>query len=706
MWPFVFSNDIIIPGDAMMISKLDKLFKILVAKSNMYITEYRIPDLWNVGNYDGAEKRNLASHELAVNPYRFYASIIKKIIFPQRIDNVDYSQSLSMIQSSHTNTHQDTNWVRRSFLYSLLIRTSTAWDHDHSGVLDSVNQDGFKETGTFIKTLALLPLLKKIGVDTLYLLPLTRFSLTNKKGDLGSPYGVASFFELSPELKDPMTGDEMTVEEEFQALVEACHILSMRVTIDIIPRTHAVDNDLIKTHPEWFYWIKASEVNDYRVPRVPGLGKTLYPAPDLMPKVYASPDVKRHIAMFQTNPKSQNPQLWDALLNKNRENLAAEIKDQFNLMIAPGFSDQINDTQPPWSDITFFRLFLDHPHAHIKYLDNPQTPPYILFDTIKSVLYPGELPNLELWNLISNIIPHFQTTYGIDGARIDMGHALPQTLHAMIFSKARAIDPYFAFIAEEMNPFNALAAQKIGYNVIIGNGFWMEPRIHEGKLTEFVFSAPQFALPMFAGCETHDTPRIAGRVGGRVLARMVAVLNLFIPTYVPFMNSGQEVYEIQPINTGVDCIESDLWHLPKTDPYYGKLALFDKYAFHYLDDQRWEIPDHLDGVKFVRLRWINELTDAKCFVPLSLSGSSLLIGFGFYQKQTGKCLMVFVNPDCEHDFSTKALIQPLRNLSHNLSRNGTVVYATYAYGGPFTLFDSCGSLDLHLMPGEVKIIEM
>jgi hypothetical protein len=690
----------------MVMGKLEKLYQLLQSKSAIQVKQYRIPDLWNVGNYVGDELCSFDTHELNVNPYRFYASIIKNNIFPFKNVDIDYSKSLSIINNDTPASQLGGSWIHRSFLYSLLIRTSTAWDHDHSGSLDSINKDGFKETGTFVKTLALLPLLKKMGIDTLYLLPLTRFSLLNKKGDLGSPYGVASFSELDPDLKDSLTGDSMTVEEEFLAFIEACHILALRVTIDIIPRTHAVDNDLMKIHPDWFYWIKASESSDYRVPSVPGLGKTLYPAPDLMPYVYASPDVKRHIAMFQIDPQSQNPELWKELLSQNQVSLAEAIKNQFNLMIAPGFSDQINDTQPPWSDITFFRLYLDHPTAHIKLLDNPHTPPYILFDTIKAVLYPGAIPNWKLWDLLANIIPHFQNTYGIDGARIDMGHALPQKLHTMIFSRARAIDSDFAFIAEEMNPFNAQAAQAIGYNVIIGNGFWMEPRINEGKLTEFVFSAPNCVLPMFAGCETHDTPRIAGRPGGRILARMVVVLNLFIPTYVPFMNSGQEVYEVQPINTGVDCQKSDLWHLPKTDPYYGKLALFDKYAFHYLDDSRWDIPVHLEGLKSVRARWLTELNDVTCFVPLSLSNSTILIGLGYYQKSTGNCLMIFVNPDCEHDISPIAKIQPLRDKSKNQSRKGMIVYATYADGGQFTNFDSQGSVILHLLPGEVKIVEM
>ena len=55
----------------------------------------------------------------------------------------------------------------------------------------------------------------------------------------------------------------------------------------------------------------------------------------------------------------------------------------------------------------------------------------------------------------------------------------------MIITKARDVDYDFAFIAEELNPENAGKALELGYNIIIGNGFWMEPRIWEKKLHKF-----------------------------------------------------------------------------------------------------------------------------------------------------------------------------------------------------------------------------
>ena len=161
------------------------------------------------------------------------------------------------------------DWIKESVVYSMMIRTSTSWDHDRSGDLENENLYQLKDTGTFVKTLAILPLLKKMGVDVVYMLPISKFSTKDKKGELGSPYGVSNFYELDPNLKDPITGNDFTVEDEFQAFVEACHILDMKVMIDFIPRTNAIENDLIIEHPEWFYWIKSEEYPNYLPPVVP-----------------------------------------------------------------------------------------------------------------------------------------------------------------------------------------------------------------------------------------------------------------------------------------------------------------------------------------------------------------------------------------------------------------------------------------------------
>jgi glycosidase len=625
---------------------------------------------------------------------------------PNKKQNQNYCQSLSKINKTKVNKNQiGGEWIRKSVLYSTMIRVSSAWDHDRSYSLDINNFDSLKETGTFVKMLALLPLLKKMGVDTLYLLPLSRFSLKDKKGELGSPYGVANFFDLDPNLKEPMTQNLMSVEEEFQALIEACHILDIRVTIDIIPRTNAVENDLIKEHPDWFYWIKADRFNDYRVPYVEGLPNTISPEPKYMESVYQSSDVSRHIEMFQTNPKEQNEELFEKII-KDSNDFIQDIEKEFNLKIAPAFSDHINDIQPPWTDVTFFRMFMDHPIETSKYLKNQSTAPYILFDTIKANLFPGKQPNTELWNLLKNIIPFYQKKYGIDGARIDMGHALPKELLQLIINEARKNDPDFAFIAEELNPGNSQSAKEAGYNIIIGNGFWMQPRIWEKKLHKFVYGAADLAIPMFACSETHDTARIAARDGGVTLARMLTILNMFLPNSVPFINSGQEVYETQPMNTGIDCTNDDRFRLPPNDLFYGKLALFDKYAIHYLNHNRWELADHLDGIKNIRAQWIDQITDLKYYQPIYFNEfDSPALGVSYFNPSSKKCLLIVANTNCYNDVHCNAKLDKLRDKSKNYNNFGKLLYATYEFGRDYHDFSPDGRIFFHLGAGEVKIIE-
>ena len=690
----------------MPLSKIEKLRNILIKKVDLGKINYAVPDLWNAWDYQGEEMRKLPSLEILVNPYNFYASVIDKYILPNKKSSDDYLKSLSQINGKKVSKNEvGGDWVRKSVLYSTMIRTSSAWDHDRSYSLDIENFNGLKETGTFVKTLVLLPLLKKMGVDTLYLLPLSRFSLKDKKGELGSPYGVANFLDLDPNLKEPMTGKMMTLEEEFQALVEACHMLDMRVIIDIIPRTNAVENDLIKDHPDWFYWIKADEAHLFRVPFVKSLENTLPPDAKYMDQVYDCDDVLRHIKMFQFDPKTKDPVLFEKLLNSST-NLLEDIEKNFNLKIAPAFSDHINDIQPPWTDVTFFRMFMDHPRETKKYLKDIFTPPYILFDTIKANLFPGEKPNIELWNTLKNIIPYYQKTYGIDGARIDMGHALPNELLAMIIKEARIIDKDFAFIAEELNPDNAPKAKAAGYNIIIGNGFWMEPRIWEKKLHKFVYGAKDIALPMFACAETHDTARIAGRDGGKTLARMTSTLNMMLPNLVPFINSGQEIYEIQPMNTGVDCTSEDKYKLPPNDLFYGKLALFDKYAFHYLNYDRWELADHLDGIKKIRNAWLEQITDLSCYEPIYFNEfDSPAIGVSYYDKTTKKCLLVVANSNVYNEFHGNADIHKLRDKAKNYNNFGKLLYSTYEFGRDYHDFAPDGKVYFHLGAGEVKIIE-
>jgi len=687
---------------------LEKLLTTLEKNKGTSVYNYTIPDLWNCFDYDKSKFIKTPTRELIVNPYEFYSSIIKDYILPNKKENLDYQDSLSKsLNVTHPKSYVGGDWIKKSVVYSTMIRTSSAWDSDRSGKLEDKNIYDMSETGSFVKMLSLLPLLNKMGVDVVYMLPISKFSLKDKKGDLGSPYGVSNFNELDPNLKDPLTKNDMTIDEEFKAFVEACHILDMRAMIDIIPRTNSVSNDLIKDYPDWFYWIKASEYDNYKVPKIDNIGDTSVPSVNLMKKVYQDSDTYRHINMFQYDPKTQNEKLWNTI--KNSADLDKEIEKNFDLRVAPAFSDHINDSQPPWTDVTFFRIYKDIPKETISFLDTADRPPYILFDTIKSNMYHGKIPNMELWEKLADIVPSYQRRFGIDGARIDMGHALPSKLLAMIMSKAKENDADFSFIAEELQPANASFAKKTGYNMIIGNGFVMEPRVFEGNLHEFVYGINNLPLPMFACGETHDTPRLAAREGNEKLSKMLTVLNMFIPNSVPFINSGQEIFERQPMNTGLDSRKNEKYSLDRHDPYNGKLALFDKYQFHYTNNRRWELPDILDFIKPIRKKWLKEITNKKSFVPIyNADHSKTFIGLAYFKKTKNNkdsCLMILANADTYKQQLLRPNISELRRLSGNTSMIGRLVFSTHEDPRKFTQFYDFNSLDLHLGEGEVKIVE-
>lgn len=614
---------------------LKKVSKAIVAqeKKNRHIFNYVIPKLWDSPNVLVDQKISVNNEHVIVNPYQYFNELIDQVILKQNPE-----------QLYQTNTHGD--WIKDSFVYSMMIRSSASYDHDRSGTIETNNMYGLKETGTFIKALAYLPTLKKMGITVLYLLPISKYSRKNKKGELGSPYGVSNFFELDEGLSDPLVGD-LSIETQFKALVEACHRFGIKVIIDIIPRTNSVNSDYIKDHPEWFYWISSKDLPDYKPPMVNTLNHGLPAKEEYFEELFSSEEVIAHIKKFTKNPKEMNPELWDSLLETHKKDPNLDfnelIESKFGLTVAPAFSDRINDPQPAWSDVTFFRLYLDHPIASTKYLKEiGKVNPYILYDVAKASYNPGNKINQPLWDTIVNIIPSYINEYGIDGARIDMGHALPNPLVASIIEKAREINPDFAFIAEELDVENAAVSLEKGYNMIIGDGFIRLPRVKEGLFNSFVYGAINLEAPMFSVGETHDSPRLSAREGNDDLNEMITLYNLFIPNTIPFLNSGQELFEKQPMNTGLDCRVNEAFLLDEDDPMYGKLALFDRVSFGYTHPRAPQLIEKLSLLQPIRTKYLAAIQDTNKTYPLGFSAPwDRAAGVAYVQED--HCLLALVN---------------------------------------------------------------
>ncbi len=549
--------------------------------------DYAVPKLWIPPWFDGEVKE--IDGRYFVNPYEFYASIIEKIL-KGTVEGIDYSKSLSLI-----NGEEDRGWLRRSNLYTMFIRPSLSYNHKGFGRFEETDILGFKESGTFLKATALLPYLKSFDIDAVYLLPVSRYSDLFKKGELGSPYAVKNPVELDERYHDPLL-EGFSVEDEFKAFVEACHVMGIRVLLDFIPRTASRDSDLMRSHPDWFYWIKVEELPSYGPPKIPNLGFKIPEESDLE-YIYSLENVREHLKKFSENPRDLDPKKWERIIESSKD-ILSEIVKEYGLITPPGFSDWINDPQPTWDDVTFLRLYMDHPKASKRFLPADQ-PPYILFDVIKSSIFPGEKPNTELWDYIASIIPSYQKRFGIDGVRLDMGHALPKDLERMIMERARDVDPAFVFVAEELDISQDERAKESGYDAIIGNSWWMMPRVPEKAYEFYQDIAPKLRIPFLAASETPDTPRIRIRSNGEKMKKLVPFLMAFSPNGVYLLNSGQEIGEIQPLNLGLDNTEEGKTVLPPSDEFFGKLGFFDNYAYHW-DEPDLEVFDFLKNLAIIR----------------------------------------------------------------------------------------------------------
>jgi len=442
--------------------------------------------------------------------------------------------------------------------------------------------------------------------------------------------------------------DYFNQREEFSAFVEAAHMLGIRIVLDFVPRTSARDNKLILEHPDWFYWIDIKELNSYKPPKIENL-KFEQPSKENLSILYSNPEVKKHLAKFRFDPKTQNPAKWEKFVEKNKDNpnFLDEIIREFKLITVPGFSDWINDNQPTWDDVTFLRMYNTHPEEALKYIESNQ-PPYVLFDVIKSSVFPGTEKNEELWDSVTSIMPFYQKNFGIDGARLDMGHALPSELERLIIKKAKEFDPAFALIAEELNMDNHVRAFNLGYDGILGNSWWTLPRVDEGWLKKvFKTLMPEISVPAFAAPETPDSPRAVERKYGESFSKLAAVLSSFMPNGITFINSGFEILEKQPMNTGLDFEnpnEEKYKSLSPSDQFYGKLAFFDWYVMH------WDTDHHI--VKLLKLlgkikkeneKLINDISYYK-FIDINEKG------FVIFWWDGKKGLLIPINIDVNHPF--------------------------------------------------------
>ena len=181
-------------------------------------------------------------------------------------------------------------------------------------------------------------------------------------------------------------------------------------------------------------------------------------------------------------------------------------------------------------------------------------------------------------------------------------------------------------------------------------------------------------------------------------------MNMFMPNGVPFINSGQEVFETQPMNTGLDCRPNEMEMLPKDDLYFRKLALFDKFAIHYLNHMRWDIADNLEKVAKIREKYIKYISDKSHYMPVNLDNPNTL-AFA-YKLPKNEILLIVANLNPYDPSPTKAYVNDLRIKCKNDHSKGEMLYAMHEEKPrEFIEFDDFKNPYFFMGPGEVKILK-
>ena len=116
------------------------------------------------------------------------------------------------------------NWVNSTSIYEVNIRQQT-------------------EEGTFRAFEKELPSIKEMGFRTICLLPVYPIGLDGRRGSMGSPYSIADFTKVNPELGSF---------EDLKALVTAIHRLHLHVIMDWVSHATALDHSWTSSHKEWY----------------------------------------------------------------------------------------------------------------------------------------------------------------------------------------------------------------------------------------------------------------------------------------------------------------------------------------------------------------------------------------------------------------------------------------------------------------------
>lgn len=622
---------------------------------------YAIPQSWNLFGF--SKGRSLRNGQLLVNPYDFYKYTFAHMFYDES-GNLKKPATLTK------------NWLSTACIYSLHIRSAAAWDHDRDDTLER-NLYHLKDNGTFVKAILLLPMYKRMGVNTILLHQPFALGRTYSSHDYANKECIMDFRMIADELRDPLI-PQMSASEQCRAFIEACHQLGMHVILEYCPGKISIDHLFMKTNPDCFYWISEEAEQKYHAPVCHTLPQNTLPYSYALKELYQSEDVLTHIQQF------------------------VSCEDE-NKMIAPAFSDQINANLPVEKDATYFRFFRDF-HKNVPAEIRKTAVPYLTQDIIRADLHPAKQPTPILWEELIGNIHWYQDILDIDGVYLVKPYLLPEKLQKDMAKQAKKHRKGFVMIAEDTIHENSESWLKKGYDMISGNGAYEETMIQEYKFHSFAYQLKGNACPMLASSESYDSRRVSCLPEGEVLHDMLCVMNQFLPNGIPMYMSGVETYEVQPMQLSEYGDQQYLYSLPKQDLRYRKQSYLDCFCYNYTDPRLSGFLSLMEKISRLRDSYCEAIATPSQAIPVWFdSPKDAGIGFTFLKKD--RALMVVCNTNI---YQQTPLHIHTENLLAELPFGYAKILQSFSTKDPYPqeiLLDPFQNMQLNFLPGEVKFIE-
>lgn len=131
---------------------------------------------------------------------------------------------IAMTPKTLKEKHNFPDWARNASLYEVNLRQYTP-------------------QGTIKAFMTHLERIKEMGVDILWFMPIHPISKAKRKGSLGSPYAIADYRAINPELGTM---------EDFEQMLQKAHTIGLKVIIDWVPNHSGWDHPWITEHPDYY----------------------------------------------------------------------------------------------------------------------------------------------------------------------------------------------------------------------------------------------------------------------------------------------------------------------------------------------------------------------------------------------------------------------------------------------------------------------